>query len=62
MDSENVRKASHYINDLLLSRGLLRNGTAIDFVLSSTDQASSADASAKIINLVHDIVLQRDVC
>lgn len=62
MESPNLRKASQYINHLLLSRGLLRNDKAIDFLRSSADEAAAADnASAKIINLVHDLVLQSDV-
>ncbi|KAI9791723.1 MAG: hypothetical protein M1816_003533 [Peltula sp. TS41687] len=60
MDPHNLQKASDYINNLLLSRGLLRNGENIDFDLTSTRKADCEAVSAKIINLVHDLVLRRD--
>lgn len=63
MDPHNLQKASEYINNLLLSRGLLRNGKPIEFVVPSpTSGEGESDAvSAKIINLVHDLILRRDV-
>lgn len=54
MDSTSLRTASKYLNNLLLARGLLRNGAAIDFV------RPSKDSRAQIINLVHDLVLRSD--
>ena len=61
METENLHTASVYINNLLLARGLLRNGKAIDFARPENG-AGGADATmAKIINLVHDLVLRRDV-
>jgi hypothetical protein len=54
MDSESLRTASTYLNNLLLARGLLRNGTDIDFV------KPSRESRAQIINLVHDLVLRSD--
>lgn len=54
MDHESLRTASTYLNNLLLSRGLLRNGDPIDFV------KPSKDSRAQIINLVHDMILRED--
>lgn len=54
MDSESLRTASTYLNNLLLARGLLRNGASIDFV------KPSRESRAQIINLVHDLVLRSD--
>jgi hypothetical protein len=54
MDSESLRTASTYLNNLLLARGLLRNGADIDFV------RPSRESRAQIINLVHDLVLRSD--
>jgi Afadin- and alpha -actinin-Binding len=56
MDAQNLETASHYVNNLLLSRGLLRNGDPIDFTKST-----SKTTAASIINLVHDLVLRKDV-
>ncbi|KAK6431242.1 hypothetical protein LTR95_012601 [Oleoguttula sp. CCFEE 5521] len=55
MDSESLRTASTYLNNLLLTRGLLRDPSApVDFV------KPSKDSRAQIINLVHDLVLRSD--
>lgn len=54
MDHESLRTASTYLNNLLLARGLLRNGEPIDFV------KPSRDSRAQIINLVHDLILKED--
>ncbi|KAF2857130.1 hypothetical protein K470DRAFT_208200, partial [Piedraia hortae CBS 480.64] len=54
MDHESLRTATTYLNNLLLARGLLRNGEPIDFV------KPGRDARAQIINLVHDLVLRQD--
>jgi hypothetical protein len=49
--------ASRYINNLLASRGLLQDGIPIQFVnLGEPD-----DTAARIINLVHDLILKNDV-
>jgi hypothetical protein len=61
MDAQNLNTASVYINNLLLSRGLLRNGKSIDFAKPGNDPAGTEASMAKIINLVHDLVLRRDV-
>lgn len=54
MDHESLRTASTYLNNLLLSRGLLRNGDPVDFV------KPSKESRAQIINLVHDLILRED--
>lgn len=60
MDSHSLDSASTYLNNLLLARGLLRNGKAIDFACSDSASGGSESTSTKIINLVHDMVLRRD--
>ncbi|TKA77929.1 hypothetical protein B0A55_03711 [Friedmanniomyces simplex] len=54
MDHESLRTAAKYLNNLLLARGLLRNGEPVDFV------KPSKDSRAQIINLVHDLILRED--
>ncbi|KAF2720448.1 hypothetical protein K431DRAFT_285748 [Polychaeton citri CBS 116435] len=54
MDSESLRTASTYLNNLLLTRGLLRSSAPIDFV------KPSKESRAQIINLVHDLILRAD--
>jgi hypothetical protein len=61
MDPANLSTASHYVNNLLLSRGLLRNGTPIEFARPSKGEGGKEATMAEIINLVHDLVLRRDV-
>ena len=61
MDSQNICTASDYINNLLLSRGLLRNGTPIEFAKPSKAEGALEGTMARVINLVHDMVLRRDV-
>ena len=59
--AQSLRTASSYINNLLLSRGLLRNGQPIDFA-SPAEAEDGLDATmAKVMNLVHDLILRRDV-
>ena len=60
MDSQSLESASMYLNNLLLARGLLRNGKPIDFARSNRASGGSESTTAKIINLVHDMVLRRD--
>ena len=62
MDPQNLQTASLYVNNLLLSRGLLQNGTPIEFAKPSKAEGGANETMAKIINLVHDLVLRRDVC
>lgn len=61
MDSYNLKTASTYINNLLLARGLLRDGKPIEFVHPSRGEGGKEVTMAQIINLVHDLILKRDV-
>ncbi|KAI9734390.1 MAG: hypothetical protein M1834_002497 [Cirrosporium novae-zelandiae] len=60
MDSKNLETASLYLNNLLLSRGLLRNGQPIDFAHPFKPIEGPDPTMAKLINLVHDMILRRD--
>ena len=60
MDAQSLGTASTYLNNLLLARGLLRNGKSIDFALSKKSPGGADATMAKVINLVHDMVLRRD--
>ena len=61
MESKSLQTASSYINNLLLSRGLLQNGHPIDFA-GPAKTVEGADATmAQIMNLVHNLILRRDV-
>jgi hypothetical protein len=61
MDSANLKTASAYINNLLLARGLLRNGKPIQFARPHKADGGTEATMAQIINLVHDMILRRDV-
>jgi len=60
--------ASKYLNNLLLARGFLQDGRAIDFAQLAGDDGSETKnttidrnaTTARIVNLVHDLVLRRD--
>lgn len=60
MDSSSLQNASNYLNNLLLARGLLRNGKSIEFACPERGAGGTDDNLAKIINLVHDLVIRRD--
>lgn len=82
MEDSSLKTASTYVNNLLLARGLLRNGTPVDFAAllhtSSTrtdhnrearpekkqrsEAKGSSEVAVQVINLVHDLILRRDVC
>lgn len=61
MDSFNLKTASTYVNNLLLARGLLHNGVHIEFARPSKGEGGAEATMARIINLVHDMILRRDV-
>lgn len=54
--------ASKYLNNLLLARGFLQDGKAIDFpdLASAECETNRHATTARIINLIHDLVLRRD--
>jgi hypothetical protein len=59
MPSSSLESASSYLNNLLLARGLLQDGKPIEFAEPS--QNGNSDATmARVINLVHELVLRRD--
>lgn len=62
MEPQNLEAASNYINNVLLARGLLKGGKSIDFAQPDNDEGGADATMAKIINLVNDLVLRRDVC
>lgn len=59
MESSNLETAAKYVNNLLLARGLLKNGKPIKFMHSEDDDGEST--WARIINLINDLVVRRDV-
>jgi len=65
MDSDNLRTASLYINNQLLSRGLLRNGQNIDFARPDRAVADGGEGLEKtmgrVMSVVNDLILRRDV-
>jgi len=62
MEPHNLDAASSYINNVLLARGLLKGGTPIDFAQPENDEGGVDGTMARVINLVNDLVLRRDVC
>lgn len=61
IDPENLRTASLYINNQLLSRGLLRDGQNIDFADPEGSDGGLPVAMGRIISVVNDLILRRDV-
>lgn len=61
IDIDNLRTASLYINNQLLSRGLLRDGQTIDFAGAGKGEDDHATTTGKIISIVNDLILRRDV-
>lgn len=61
MENENLRTASLYINNQLLSRGLLRDGQQIDFVNSGREHGGATATMTKIMTVLNDLILRRDV-
>ena len=61
IDTENLRTASLYINNQLLSRGLLKDGQSIDFANLERGNGDTATTMGRIIGVVNDLILRRDV-
>lgn len=59
--SDNLRTASIYINNQLLSRGLLRDGDTIDFAYPGDNDDELAHTMGRIMGVVNDLILRRDV-
>lgn len=62
IDPENLRTASLYINNQLLSRGLLRDGQNIDFADPEGSNGGLQATMGHIMGVVNDLILRRDVC
>ncbi|KAK4190736.1 Afadin and alpha-actinin-binding-domain-containing protein [Podospora australis] len=60
IESENLRTASLYINNQLLSRGLLRDGQSIDFARPGDTDGEVAETMSRIMGVVNDLILRRD--
>lgn len=64
IDTDNLRTASLYINNQLLSRGLLKDGQSIDFAnpYRGDHDGNAPTTMGRIISVVNDLILRRDVC
>ncbi|KAJ5273866.1 hypothetical protein N7478_008991 [Penicillium angulare] len=60
MEAQNLQAASTYVNNILLARGLLNDGNAIDFAQPENEEGGTEATMARVINLVNDLVLRRD--
>ncbi|OTA05981.1 hypothetical protein A9Z42_0067120 [Trichoderma parareesei] len=61
IDAENLRTASLYINNQLLSRGLVRDGHEIDFAdYGPRGSFGTADSASRIISILNDLLIRRD--
>ncbi|KAK4452418.1 Afadin and alpha-actinin-binding-domain-containing protein [Podospora aff. communis PSN243] len=60
VEPENLRQASLYINNQLLSRGLLRDGERIDFTHPGDSSAEVAATMGRVMAVVNDLILRRD--
>ncbi|TVY62906.1 hypothetical protein LSUE1_G010109, partial [Lachnellula suecica] len=60
MESDNLRTASLYINNQLLSRGLLRNGQTIDFARPDKGEGGLEATMGRVMSVVNDLILRRD--
>ncbi len=61
VELENLRTASLYINNQLLSRGLLHDGQTIDFTHPGDSNDEIAATMGRVISIVNDLILRRDV-
>jgi hypothetical protein len=60
MELDSLRTASTYINNLLLARGLLRNGQSIDFARPDKAEEGLESTMGKVMSIINDLVLRRD--
>ncbi|PTB64210.1 hypothetical protein BBK36DRAFT_142419 [Trichoderma citrinoviride] len=61
IDTDNLRTASLYINNQLLSRGLLRDGHEIDFAdFGPRGYFGTPDSASRIISILNDLIIRRD--
>jgi hypothetical protein len=62
MESDSLKTASAYINNQLLSRGLLRDGQTIDFARPKDGNGGTSGTMARVMSVINDLILRRDVC
>lgn len=62
VDPDNLRTASLYINNQLLSRGLLRDGHNINFADPEFGDGGVQGTMSKVMSVINDLILRRDVC
>ncbi|KAI5860768.1 Afadin and alpha-actinin-binding-domain-containing protein [Durotheca rogersii] len=60
VELENLRTASLYINNQLLSRGLLRDGRNIDFADPANSDGGLQTTMGKAMSVINDLILRRD--
>ncbi|OTA70694.1 hypothetical protein K449DRAFT_428248 [Hypoxylon sp. EC38] len=60
VDPDNLRTASLYINNQLMSRGLLRDGHNIDFADPESSEGGLQDTMGKVMSVINDLILRRD--
>ncbi|KAI1762589.1 Afadin and alpha-actinin-binding-domain-containing protein [Hypoxylon sp. FL1150] len=60
VDPDNLRTASLYINNQLLSRGLLRDGHNIDFANPEGGHDGLQGTMGKVMSVINDLILRRD--
>ncbi|KAK5987496.1 hypothetical protein PT974_11627 [Cladobotryum mycophilum] len=60
VDTGNLQAASVYINNQLLSRGLLRDGQNIDFSRIGYGHGDGSETAGRIIGVINDLILRRD--
>lgn len=61
MGQDDLQTASSYINNALISRGLLRKGQEIQWAQPKNHSAGTGGTMVKIIRLVNDLIVDRDV-
>ncbi|KAI1372900.1 Afadin and alpha-actinin-binding-domain-containing protein [Hypoxylon crocopeplum] len=59
-DPDNLRTASLYINNQLMSRGLLRDGHNIDFANPESVDGGLQATMGKVMSIINDLILRRD--
>ncbi|KAI1476776.1 Afadin and alpha-actinin-binding-domain-containing protein [Daldinia eschscholtzii] len=60
VDPDNLRTASLYINNQLLSRGLLRDGNNINFADPESGDGGVQGTMGKVMSVINDLILRRD--
>ncbi|KAI0386807.1 Afadin and alpha-actinin-binding-domain-containing protein, partial [Hypomontagnella monticulosa] len=60
VDPDNLRTASLYINNQLMSRGLLRDGHNIDFANPDAGEGGIGATMGKVMSVINDLILRRD--